>query len=178
LKDVITTVTAELWDLSRGLCILLKENVYGVLTKTKRLLMKNLMKNAKAKCRDMCVDAYCSTKNFINKHGNLCLFIMGTFLLVVGLTSLSMANLTGWDARINVAICKIFAFLEGGFGALVMIVAGLLAIVTAAMGAYKAAMACLIVAVGTFILRAAVTLFFSGTMAAQSQACVEEYDLG
>ncbi|MCC6954128.1 MAG: hypothetical protein IT290_08425 [Deltaproteobacteria bacterium] len=50
--------------------------------------------------------------------------------------------------------------IEGPFGALVMIVAGLVAIVSAAMGAYRAAMSCLIVAIGAFTLRTFVEIFF------------------
>ena len=50
--------------------------------------------------------------------------------------------------------------MEGAFGALVMVVAGLGAIVAAAMGAYRAAVGMLVVAVGAFILRALVSLFF------------------
>ncbi|MDR2338074.1 MAG: hypothetical protein LBE20_05455 [Deltaproteobacteria bacterium] len=134
--------------------------------------MKNLMKNAKAKISNMCINTYCNTKNFINKNGNLCLFIMGVVLLTVGLTSVSYAqgvpgiiiSSSGWNYRMMMVICRVFEWLEGGFGALIMIAAGLLAIVTAAMGAYKAAMSCLIIAVGVFILRAFATLFFPTVM--------------
>ena len=112
---------------------------------------------------------YCSTKNFLREHGNFCLFIMGALLLVVGLGTLQVASAGGgsgsaWNAGIIQAIKGVFNWLDGGFGALIMVGAGLLAIVTAAMGAYKAAMACLVVAAGTFILRAFARLFFAGVM--------------
>lgn len=55
---------------------------------------------------------------------------------------------------------NLFRLIEGAFGALIMVVAGLGAIVAAAMGAYKMALTCLVVAVGAFILRALVSLFF------------------
>ena len=55
---------------------------------------------------------------------------------------------------------NILRFIEGAFGALVMVGAGLGAIVAAAFGAYKAAISLLFVAVGAFILRAIVSLFF------------------
>jgi hypothetical protein len=51
-------------------------------------------------------------------------------------------------------------FIEGAFGALIMIGAGLGAIIAGAFGAYKAAISLLFVAVGAFILRALVSLFF------------------
>ena len=41
-----------------------------------------------------------------------------------------------------------------------MLVAGLIAIIAAAMGAYRAAVGMLVVAVGAFILRSLVSLFF------------------
>ena len=53
-------------------------------------------------------------------------------------------------------------FIEGSFGALIMISAGIGAIVAGAFGAYKAAISLLFVALGAFILRALVSLFFGG----------------
>jgi hypothetical protein len=53
-------------------------------------------------------------------------------------------------------------FIEGAFGALIMVCAGLGAIVAAAFGGYKVAISLLFVAVGAFILRALVSLFFGG----------------
>ncbi|MCB0325524.1 MAG: hypothetical protein KDD69_18205, partial [Bdellovibrionales bacterium] len=44
--------------------------------------------------------------------------------------------------------------LQGAFGSLVMVVAGLGALVSAAMGSYKAAIVMLLVAVGAFGIRA------------------------
>jgi hypothetical protein len=58
------------------------------------------------------------------------------------------------------AVGNLFMLIEGAFGALIMVVAGLGAIVASAMGAYRAAVGMLVVAVGAFILRALVSLFF------------------
>lgn len=60
----------------------------------------------------------------------------------------------------RVSLLLLEELIEGPFGALVMIVAGLVAIVSAAMGAYRAAMSCLIVAIGAFTLRTFVEIFF------------------
>ena len=99
-------------------------------------------------------------------HGkNASLFAMllgGVALLSLGLVDASYAQLgPPTDDRIgetaNVILTEL---IEGTFGALIMIVAGLVAIVAAAMGAYRAAMACLVVAVGAFILRTFVEIFF------------------
>lgn len=61
---------------------------------------------------------------------------------------------------VECAVSALFEVIEGAFGALVMVVAGLGAIVSAAMGAYRATVAMLVVAVGSFILRSLVTVFF------------------
>jgi len=62
--------------------------------------------------------------------------------------------------RIDDARGLILQLIEGPFGALVMTVSGLVSIIAAAMGAYRAAMSCLVVAVGAFILRTFVDIFF------------------
>lgn len=64
------------------------------------------------------------------------------------------------DSLNRFATGNLFKFIEGAFGALVMVSAGIGAIVAAAFGAYKAAISLLFVAVGAFILRALVSLFF------------------
>ncbi len=64
-------------------------------------------------------------------------------------------------------------FIEGSFGALVMISAGIGAIVAGAFGAYKAAISLLFVALGAFILRALVSLFFGTGYDAYSVGGVE-----
>jgi len=64
-------------------------------------------------------------------------------------------------SMINCAVGQLFQLIEGSFGALVMVVSGLGAIISAAMGAYRASVGMLVVAVGSFILRSLVSLFFS-----------------
>lgn len=74
------------------------------------------------------------------------------------LSTFSRANFT--DAYIKYAVGNILRLLEGSFGALIMVVAGVMAIISAAMGSYKQAMAMLVVAVGAFVLRSLISLFF------------------
>ena len=64
------------------------------------------------------------------------------------------------DTQIRYAVGLIFKLLEGAFGALIMVVAGLMAIIAAVMGGYKSALGMLVVAVGAFIMRSLVSLFF------------------
>jgi hypothetical protein len=84
------------------------------------------------------------TKNYVG----LCLFLIGFLVLTAGLNGLASAENEGANAQdiIKEQMCKIESLLEGAFGALVMVVAGLAAVVTAAMGAYKMAMSCVVIA--------------------------------
>ncbi len=64
------------------------------------------------------------------------------------------------DTLFRFATGNLFMLIEGAFGALVMVAAGIGAIIAAVMGAYKTALSLLVVAVGAFILRSLVSLFF------------------
>lgn len=65
------------------------------------------------------------------------------------------------DQRMAEAVAIIMGFLQGSFGALIMTVAGLMAIFNAAMGNYKASTSLLVIAVGTFILKSFIATFFN-----------------
>jgi hypothetical protein len=55
----------------------------------------------------------------------------------------------------------LYRALTGGFGALIMIVAGLGAILAAAFGQFKAALSALVVALGVFVLQIFIRAFFN-----------------
>jgi len=57
------------------------------------------------------------------------------------------------DFRIAEFTERMFSLIEGNLGAMIMVVAGLAAIVSAAFGAFRAAISLLVVAVGAVILR-------------------------
>ncbi len=65
------------------------------------------------------------------------------------------------DLRIGEVVNRILNYLEGSLGALIMVSAGLLAILSAAFGNYRASIALLVVAIGPFILRSFVGSFFN-----------------
>lgn len=65
------------------------------------------------------------------------------------------------DARIVEATNAVFTYLEGSFGALVMVIAGVGAILSAAFGQYRSALGLFVVAIGSFILRSIVSTFFN-----------------
>lgn len=103
-------------------------------------------------------------------HANALMLVLGTALLVGGMVDISVAQGAGptgsfseagfEDDLIRNSVGNLFKLMEGAFGALIMVVAGLGAIIAASMGAYRAAVGMLVVAVGAFILRALVSLFF------------------
>jgi len=100
------------------------------------------------------------------------LFALGVVILAGGLSHdvLAQGGIGGSngelnteynDFRITEAINAILTYIEGAFGALVMVSAGLGAIISAAFGQYRAALGLLVVAVGAFILRSLVGTFFN-----------------
>lgn len=102
------------------------------------------------------------------EHIQLMLFAVGVVLLSVGMVkgaiaqdAISDVEASYNDERIGRAVAKIFTYLEGSFGVLVMVCAGLGAILSSAFGQYRAALGCLVVAVGAFILRSFVITFFN-----------------
>jgi type IV secretory pathway VirB2 component (pilin) len=98
------------------------------------------------------------------RQAQVMLFAFGFSLLAVGmLDAASAVGAPGQfnDIRIEQGIGRILKYMEGSFGALIMIASGLGAIVAAAFGQYRAALSLLVVAVGAFILRSLVHTFFS-----------------
>jgi hypothetical protein len=128
--------------------------------------MKRLAKRIAAHYRAACTKTACG----IDRHSTAVMMAVGVVLLTGGLVGLSHAQGGGPtgsfseaaydDSLVRGAVGNLFKLIEGAFGALIMVVAGLGAIVAAAMGAYRAAVGMLVVAVGAFILRALVSLFF------------------
>jgi hypothetical protein len=77
-----------------------------------------------------------------------------------GIGEAEQADVPYDDSLIRFSVGNLYKFIEGAFGALIVVGAGFGAIIAAAVGAYKAAMALFVTAVGAFILRAYVSLFF------------------
>lgn len=64
------------------------------------------------------------------------------------------------DTLIRNSVGNLYKFIEGSFGALLVVCTGIGAIIAATMGSYKTAVTLLVVSIGAFILRAYVSLFF------------------
>lgn len=97
------------------------------------------------------------------------LFLIGVGLLSAGIAQEATAAVAGAgglrttynDKRLAESVNVVLTYIEGSFGAMVMVAAGLAAIISSALGQYKAALGLLIVAVGAFILRSLVSTFFN-----------------
>lgn len=134
--------------------------------------MKTLVKTISESYVLSCIKVYAKGHKLVTAHANSLLLIAGAFLLTFGLVDIASAAIStsggGYtysnanfdETSINAAVSNLFALIEGSFGALVMVVAGIGAIIAAAMGAYRLAVSMLVVAVGAFILRSLVSLFF------------------
>lgn len=113
--------------------------------------MKVIVSNYKK----FCISSSVKSTQFAQKHANLMLFALGVVLLYT-----SGANLAHAGSGSYAQACQgILSLVEGTFGALVTAAAGIAAILAAAVGGFKMAWSLLVVAVGSFILRAFITLF-------------------
>ena len=97
------------------------------------------------------------------KQAKFMLFVFGVTLLSLGVQDRAMAAhaIAYNDERLAGAVNAILTYIEGSFGAMVMVAAGIGAILSSAMGQYRAALGLLVVAVGAFILRSFVGTFFN-----------------
>jgi len=120
------------------------------------------------------------------KYSTVFMLVVGVSILSAGLADISQADLSGrvgvgvsfgggsggsfgdpgvgvslGDGRIHNVTDRLFELIEGNLGALIMVAAGLGAIIAAAFGAYRMAISLLVVAVGAFILRSLVDIFFN-----------------
>jgi hypothetical protein len=94
------------------------------------------------------------------------LFAVGVTLLSIGYIDAASAAGGGHhiqynDVRLGESVNAILTYIEGTFGAMVMVAAGIGAILSSAFGQYRAALGLLVVAVGAFILRSLVGTFFN-----------------
>jgi hypothetical protein len=107
----------------------------------------------------------CALHNPSKSQGQVMLFLLGIGLLTVGMTQGADAQLTTTynDDRVANSVNAILVYIEGSFGALVMVAAGIGAILSSAFGQYRAALGLLVVAVGAFILRSVLATFFNDT---------------
>jgi hypothetical protein len=125
----------------------------------------SILKNTREMSADLCRKASLAATAPSEKQAQAVLFTAGILLLAgSGLTDVMAQTADAGvisDGKIATAVNTIFLFLEGSFGALIMAASGIGAIMSAAFGQYKAALSCMVVAVGAFILRNLMRTFFN-----------------
>lgn len=89
-------------------------------------------------------------------------FLVLASLVVLATSDTAFAQGQTNHPRYNQACNLLLGLMEGSFGALVTVAAGVGAIIASSVGGFKMAWTLVVVAVGAFILRAYVTLFFAG----------------
>ena len=143
-------------DPAEGLCLAVGETHR---VKTEDGIMKISSKVAKLqkKFQNFCIQA--SVKSEKYTPAVVCLLVTG--IVVLGMNDSASAQVAG-DAKYRDACNRLLGLMEGSFGALVTVAAGVGAIIASAVGGFKMAWTLVVVAVGAFILRAYVTLFFAG----------------
>ena len=124
--------------------------------------MKNMVKTVKGAYLRFGQAFGASLRCPSNKQIQMALFVFGVAILTAGIMNGASAQPGTYnDDRVSEVINRIFTYLEGSFGALVMVATGIAAIFSAAIGQYKMALGLLIVAAGAFILRSLVGTFFN-----------------
>jgi len=105
--------------------------------------------------------------SFIRSNASYIWGFVGLSYLYFGLNSIAHAQTTTTTvkvqfdpAEINRAICQLLRLIEGSFGGLLMTVAGVGAVISAAFGQMKAGYSMLVTGLGAFILRSLVSLYF------------------
>lgn len=135
--------------------------------------MKAVVNKVRSAYSDVCTRAVVG----VTQNADKLLLIAGVGLVAGGVadfsfalqgqgTSGSFATPGYQEELVQEGVGNLFRLIEGAFGALIMVVSGLGAIIAAAMGAYRAAVGMLVVALGAFILRALVSLFFGANFQA------------
>ena len=107
--------------------------------------------------RETCTRLYLRGYSLVESHGNSILFLLGLALIFDGGQNFAHA----YNQQKYGEVCNnVLTLVEGQFGALMTAIAGVGAVVASAMGGFKMAWACLVVSVGSFILKNYVNLFF------------------
>lgn len=128
-----------------------------------------MLEKIQNKFTSLCQTIGCAMKAPTQNQIKLMLYTVGVGLLTAGLVAQASAQQnygvgsnisTIYSGRMRTALAVVFYYLEGPLGALVMVACGLGAIVSAAIGQYRAALGLMVVAVGAFILRNLTATFF------------------
>ena len=110
------------------------------------------------------MERYCLQQN--RDYGIvIALFWIVSFSILFIISSGALADAATNHPLYSAACGRLLGLIEGSFGALITVGAGLGAIISSSVGGFRTAWTLLVVAVGAFILRAYVTLFFAPCIA-------------
>lgn len=131
--------------------------------------MNTTVVRSRAWLRGIQTRAFVRVTTALQAHGSLCLGAAGAVYLVAALLGASDAVAQNHpqgagpagDYRIHQLAELLMQLVEGNAGSLIMVLAGIGAIISAAFGAYRAAVSLIVVAVGAFVLRSLVEIFFN-----------------
>lgn len=129
--------------------------------------VERFMKNI----RERALKASVACEYLLHAHADKILGCLGVVLIAASVDTVAHAQVGGgggagtYDQQIVDQICKIVVMSQGYFGALVMSVAGLVAIISAATGGYRAAMNAIAVGAGAWLVRPMLFLFFGESAA-------------
>jgi hypothetical protein len=123
------------------------------------ILSGGVLKNVREKGVGAVVSAYVPAAQWISRHERDLLMFFGLALIYAGQVSVAEAQVAPRTQIIN-QICIILNLAEGAFGALLMSVAGIVAVVGAAMGAYRASINAICVGAGAYLIRPLIMVFF------------------
>lgn len=134
------------------------------------------MKDLTNKINDLSIKTYLVSGSLLQSRTSF--LLAGIGLLCLGLTDLAEAKVSvslpkvDWDeSHFHFARCRLFRLLEGSFGALLAVGAGIGSIIAAAVGKYAVSYTFLAVSVGSFCMRSFVSLFFGDV----GQQCGEDF---
>ena len=126
------------------------------------------MFSIKIRCVELARKVAVAVKAPSSAHIQSVLFLTGLVLISSGVAhsafatdGVAITNAAYNDSRIAEAVIVIMTHIQGSFGALIMVAAGIGAILSSAVGQYRAALGLLVVAVGAFILRSIISTFFN-----------------
>jgi hypothetical protein len=103
----------------------------------------------------LCISVFVGAHDLLERNSRFVLFFFGVALLYGGGAEFAQAGSGSYSQACN----GVLSLVEGTFGAMVTAVAGIGAILAAAVGGFKMAWSLLVVAIGSFILRSFITLF-------------------
>lgn len=121
--------------------------------------VRKIHRQARQKTSFLIIAAAVKFNALVYRHQGKLLGTAGALMLFSGTEGIAHAQQT-YDGQILFGLCRVIALSQGMFGALVMSVAGLVAIVGAAVGSYRTAMNAVAVGAGAYLIRPMVMLFF------------------